>query len=143
MDCASSDLALVLKLIDKTDCEQSCWSELARVIVLGERYQFKHMPDLIRHPASLCIDNISAIPIFQFAASNRFHDLAKLAIAGFAGVFPFYTVDYDGIPLSSCEGIPGKYGAALVIAVAKNPRSTGLTPKVRWERISAAFDVLG
>jgi hypothetical protein len=143
MDCASSDLALILKLIDKAHCGYPNWDQLARIITPGERYQFKHMPDLVRLPASHCLSyNASAaVSIFQFAGSNGFRDLARLAIASFWKITHLINREYDEIPDYVCDGIPGRYGAALIVAVADHPRVKGLVPQARWERISASFIV--
>jgi hypothetical protein len=79
--------------------------------------------------------------IFQFAGSNGLRDLARLAIASFWKIPHLINREYDDMPDYVCENIPGKYGAALIVAVADHPRVKGLTPQVRWEGISASFNV--
>ena len=143
MDCASVDFALMLKLIDKTDCGYPTWDQLARIITLGERYQFKHMPDLIRLPAIHCVSHNAgaAVSIFQFAGSNGFRDLARLAIAWFWKIPRLVSIEYDDMPDYVCHNVPGTYGAALIVAVADHPRVKGMVPHTRWEAISASFNV--
>lgn len=141
LDCDSDDLALMLDLIDKFDCGNPTWTQLAGVLKVGERYHFKHMPDLVRLRASHCITGSTAVDIFRFAGSNGFHDLARLAIASFWKDQNLIIKDFDNIPGFVCDDVPGRYGAALIVAVAEHPRMKGLTPQVRWERISASFNV--
>lgn len=140
LDCASSDLDLILKLIDKVDCGTLAWTRLAHILQIGERYQFKHIPDLVRQRASDCIRELTAVEIFQFAAVNDYRDLAKLAIIGFAKVNGTYAQTYDKIPLSMLDRVPARYAVSLVVAMAKNPDSIFPTYALRWEQISNAFN---
>lgn len=141
MDCTSTELAFILKLIDKADYGCPHWDQLCSAITLGERYRFIHMADLVRLPASQCITGGTAVSIFQFAGSNGFHDLARLAIASFWKNQQLVIKEYDNMPDYVCDEVPGKYGAALIVAVADHPRMKGLSPQVRWEGISGSFHV--
>ena len=141
LDCDANDLALVLNLIDKSNCGNPQWAQLQIALEIGERYQFKHLPDLVRLRASHCITGSTAVDIFQFAGLNGFHDLARLAIASFWKNSHLIVKDYDTIPQYVCDNIPGRYGAALIVAVAKHPRVKGCDPQDRWERIGGSFNV--
>jgi len=141
MDCSSTDLALILRLVDKLDCGSPSWTSLAQALKTGERYQFRHIAGLVRHRASHCVCGENAIAIYQFAGLNDYPDLAKLAVASFHRSSVSH-MDHNDIPLSVCDNVPGKYGAALILAMVKHQHSSGLEEKVRWERISGAFNVL-
>jgi hypothetical protein len=103
LDCKADDLALVLNLIDKSDCGNSDWAQLEIALQIGERYQFKHLPDLVRLRASHCISGSTAVDIFQFAGLNGFHDLARLAIASFWKDCNLIIKEYDTIPPYVCR----------------------------------------
>lgn len=141
LDCTSYDLALLLRLIENGGDRSYQWSELTRVLAVGARYQFQHIASFVRQPASHRIDGGNVKEIFNFAGSHGFHDLAKLAIAGFVNSSSMWNAEYDDLPLSLFKGIPGEYGAALIRAMAKHQPVAGLTEVVRWQRISGAFDV--
>lgn len=52
-------------------------------------------------------------------------------------------VDYDQVCFSLFDSVPGKYGAAFIVAMARHKTVRGLSDVTRWQRISAAFDVSG
>lgn len=130
LDCGSDDFALFLGLIETGGRRSYNWDELSRVLVLGAQYQSQHIASFVRQPASHCIAYDTVKEIFHFAASNGFHDLAKLAVAGF-GCSTFTRLKYDEMPLSVVKGIPGEYGAALIRAMAKNEPAEGLSCTIR------------
>ena len=141
LDSQADDLALVFNLIDKSDSGNSHWAHLEIALQIGERYQFKHLPDLVPLRASHCITGSTAVEIFQFASLNGFHDLARLAVASFWKDCNLIIKDYDTLPPYVCDNVSGRYGVALIVAMAKHPRVKGLVPQERWERIGGCFNV--
>lgn len=143
MNCKSHHLALLLGMIDKTGQQPSDWNQLTRILEIGERYQFKHVADLVRHRAGVFVNASNAEDILKFAGSHDFPDLAQTAIVGFGRHVLMRDVDYDEVHFSLFRGVPGRYGAAFIVAMAKHKKVRGLSDVTRWQRISAAFDVSG
>ena len=141
LDCDSEDLALVLKCCDKIDCEAPSWDHLMRAFELGERYQFKHISDLVRSRAIGYIDEPTVVPLFQFAAKNDYLDLAKHAIAAMSKVIALRRKDFNEIPLSIYECLPCRYGVALILSIEKHRDSGSVPDEVRWKKISAEFNL--
>jgi len=145
LECDSTDFALVLTLINKTGEEEPyTWEELSDALAIGKRYHFVHIPDLVHQPASQCLNGKNASAIFRFAGSHGFPDLAKYAIAKFAdGSCGFRRYNPQDIPLSFYDKVSPRYVAALVIAMSQYPAGGGLDRHIRWQNISAAFNVSG
>ena len=139
LDCDSEDLALVLKCCDKIDCEAPSWEHLMRAFELGERYQFKHISDLVRSRAIGYIDEPTVVPLFQFAAKNDYLDLAKHAIAAMSKVIGIRRKDFNEIPEWVYGCVPSKYGVALILSIERHRETRSLPDDVRWRRISAEF----
>jgi len=141
LECASPDFVLLLELIGKSrDRESYTWSQLSRIVQIGERYHFLHVNTLVHQPASRCIDSTNATGIFQFAAANEFPDLARLAIANFSSS-SLNNRDYHDIALTVFDKMAPRYAAALVIAMVPHKWTSQERNKSRWELISAGFKV--
>jgi hypothetical protein len=142
LDCDSGDLALLLKYSDKLYSGAPSWERLMRVVELGERYQFKHISDMVRSRAIVYTSEPTIIPLFQFAAKTNYLDLARYAIAAMAGATAICRKDADAVPIWVYEYVPCRYGVALILAIAKHKEQRNVPDDVRWNRISADF-VLG
>jgi hypothetical protein len=141
MDCTSIDFGPLLTVIDKGANYSPNWNQIIRILDIGKRYQFKHVPDLVRYHVTRCLGGHNAKAIFQFAGSNEYPDLARAAIAEFGGDSSIKDQNFDEITLSICDGIPGRYGAALLVAMSKYTYSRNTYEPNRWQKISGAFDL--
>ena len=110
-----------------------------RAYHLGERFQFKHIPDMVRIRAVGYTDEATIIPLFQFAARNDYLDLAKNAVAAMARADAVRYRNHDAIPVWVYENIPSRYAVALILAIGKHNDNSNVSDQVRWNKISADF----
>jgi len=139
LDCEHEDLALVLKWCDKTDSGKISWNQLMRAYHLGERFQFKHIADMVRIRAVGYADDATIIPLFQFAARNDYLDLAKNAVAAMARAPAIQARNHDAVPVWVYKTSPSMYAVALISAIAMHDHSHQVPYSLRWNRISADF----
>ena len=136
LDCTSDDLALLLGLIENGGDRSDQWSELTRVLAVGARYQFQHIANFVRQPASHRIDGGNVKEIFNFAGSNGFHDLAKLAIAGFVNSSSMWNAEYDDLPLTLQRHSGRVWGSSHLgygeASTGRRPHRSGQVAEDQW-----------
>jgi len=137
-DAKPDDLALLLELIVQRQISSSpTWNNLERVMTLGERYQFFHVPSLVLIQTTVSTPKGDSWNMFQTASKLRLVKLGKEAIRGFQQSSDSRFWNTTRLTRNMMQDVPGDWVIALIRAMEASPMGS----MTDWDAAARAFRI--